>query len=94
MNANHKTIVVGIAAAVAGGLIVRECVRSSQHDRSDKIRARLQERMRRRMAQMPEDFPPRIVHDLVPAIKADTAQILELLGEARPPRDEAGSHPS
>lgn len=37
------------------------------------------ERMRRRMEEMPEDFPPRVLYDTVMAIREDTTKILERL---------------
>jgi hypothetical protein len=84
-----KKVLIGVVAGgVLIGCVVAQRRRSgSTPGASHQTRGLMEDRMRRRMDRMPEDFPPRIVRDYVPAIKADTERILDLLSE-RSPRSE------
>lgn len=82
---DKKLIIGAIAAGVIGFVAAQKRKSGMEPATPHEMRRRVQDRMRRRMEQMPEDFPPRIVRDYVPAIKADTERILELLSE-QPPR--------
>lgn len=72
---------VVIGGVVAGCVVARKSRSDSLSASPPRMRRRMEDRMRRRMTEMPEDFPPRIVREYVPAIKADTERILDLLSE-------------
>ena len=75
---NNKLLVgaaAGCAAAVAVAAVAKNC--------PPKPGPTMWDKMRERMEEMPEDFPPRIMFDNVEATKANTEQILALLNTER-----------
>ncbi len=65
-------VTLGVAGAVVGmTLLARKCTGG----------ASMWERMAARMAEMPEDFPPRVMFDNVAATREQTTRILEILEE-------------
>ncbi len=83
---DKKLLIGGVIGGVVAGCVVAWKGRNgSPSAGSQRMRRRMEDRMRRRMTEMPEDFPPRIVTEYVPAIKADTERILDLLSEQSPP---------
>lgn len=81
-----KKVLIGavVGGVVAGCVVARKGRSGPPSASSHKMRRRMEDRMRRRMGAMPEDFPPRIVREYIPAIKADTERILDLLSEQPP----------
>ena len=79
-----KKLMIGAAAALAGAACVAAAKQCSCGPSPDRWA-----RMRERMEQMPEDFPPRVMFDNVAAIRADTDEILSLLRELA--TDRAGA---
>lgn len=79
----NKKLVVGTAAgcaAVVAAVAAKKCTPESGTTKWD--------RMRQRMEEMPEDFPPRMMFDNVAATKANTEQILALLSTERQNADD------
>ena len=69
-----KKLVIGAAAGLAVAAGIAAAKRCSTGPPPD-----MWAKMRERMEQMPEDFPPRMMFDNVQAIRANTEEILSLL---------------
>jgi hypothetical protein len=72
-------IIVPLAGLIAIGAIARKKARSC--DEEGRERPDIWARMEKKMAQMPETFPPRVMFDNIAAIREQTTRILELLDE-------------
>ena len=80
----RKLLVIAAAAAAVA------CVMAFARKRQGPAgRAMMWERMRQRMEEMPEDFPPRVMFDNVQATRANTEKILAILESE--PTEEAES---
>lgn len=80
-----KKLAIGLVAGCALVVSVAAWKRTRRSPQASlRMRGIMEDRMRQRIEQMPEDFPPRIVRDQIPAIKADTERILALLSEESP----------
>ena len=72
-------LIIGVAAgfAVAAGITAaKRCATGPSPDRWAK--------MRQRMEQMPEDFPPRVMFDNLEATRANTEELLSLVRQDPP----------
>ena len=71
----NKKLMIGLGAgcvvAAAMAAAAKKCQPSSSPDMWTKMRAKMEE--------MPEDFPPRVMFDNVEATRANTDEILSLL---------------
>lgn len=79
----NKKLVIGAAAGLAVGAAIaagRKCASGPTPT--------MWEKMRERMEEMPEDFPPRIMFDNVQATRANTEEILTLLRADSPQDDD------
>ncbi|MDH3679917.1 MAG: hypothetical protein OEV40_08215 [Acidimicrobiia bacterium] len=74
-----------VAAAVAAGRKSKAKARPTG-SKWDKMRARMEE--------MPEDFPPRVMYDNIETAKANTEEILRILRSDEAPETEAAADTS
>jgi hypothetical protein len=91
---NKKWLVVLVIGVGIGlGAAARKCASmcSSSTGSAGSGKATKWDKMRARMEQMPEDFPPRVMFDNVQAARDNTERILEILeaDEADAPQAEA-----
>jgi hypothetical protein len=76
MRCSRRTCVI-----VAGvGLLVAVARRQRVGGQRAGKRPTKWDMMRKRMEEMPEDFPPRVMYDNVETTRANTERILEILG--------------
>jgi hypothetical protein len=72
-------LVIGVAAGFVVAAGITAAKRRSSGPSPDRWA-----KMRQRMEQMPEDFPPRVMFDNVEATRANTEEILSLLKQGPP----------
>ncbi len=82
----NKKVLLGAAA----GCAVAGCAAAAAKKNAGAPRQAMWEKMRQRMEEMPEDFPPRMMFDNVEATRANTEEILRLLHQGGAD-DEASS---
>ncbi len=70
----NKKLMIGVAA----GLATAACLAAAKKCQSGPS-PDMWVKMREKMEQMPEDFPPRVMFDNVETTKANTEEILDLL---------------
>ncbi len=66
-------VIVAVGAAAACAIV------ASRRRSAETQRPTMWEKMRARMEEMPEDFPPRIMFDNAQAARENTERILEIL---------------
>ena len=80
--------------AAAGACAVAACAAAAAKKCAGADRTDRWERMRKRMDEMPADFPPRVMFDNVAATRANTEEILDLLREEPANPDEIAVVPA
>ncbi len=76
----NRLIALGVAAA--GVVIALRCLpRKSRHRLNAATRRWMTKRMKRMMARLPDDAPPRLVMTILPRLRAQNDQIIALLQE-------------
>lgn len=70
---DKRLVMAGLAGCIVAAAMAVGKTKSAQP------RPEMWDKMRERMAEMPEDFPPRVMYDNVEATRANTEKILELL---------------
>ena len=81
----NKKLMIGAAAGFAIAAVAAAAARKGQQEPGPTM----WDKMRERMEEMPEDFPPRIMFDNIEATKANTEQILAMLEAERAHGTEA-----
>lgn len=67
-----------VTAGAVGGVVVALAIAANKK-KGPQSRPEMWDKMREKMAEMPEDFPPRVMYDNVEATRVNTERILELL---------------
>ena len=81
MNCNKRTCMsVAAIGLIVAALIAIGRKKKGEPQQAEK-RATKWDKMRQRMEEMPEDFPPRVMYDNVETARANTERILEILHE-------------
>lgn len=75
---NKKLILIPL-----GGCAVAAAIAAAAKQSSSGPKPEVWEKMRAKMEEMPEDFPPRVMYDNVEAARVNTEKILELLEEQK-----------
>lgn len=75
-------LLIALGAAGIAGAIAYRCVPSGRraHLASD-FKTRVRRRVERVMAELPENSPPKLIMNVLPKLKAQNEQIIELLRE-------------
>lgn len=68
-----------LVMAGAAGCIAVAAAMAAGKKKATQPRPEMWDKMREKMAEMPEDFPPRVMYDNVEATRANTEKILKLL---------------
>lgn len=80
----NKKLIIG---AAVGGAVVAAAAKNRCTSPGPKPTA--WDKMRERMEEMPEDFPPRVMFDNVEATRANSERILDLLETRQVHEDES-----
>lgn len=83
----NKKVLIGAAAGIAVVGCIAAAAKKSQGQ--GEPQPTIWDKMRQGMEEMPEDFPPRIMFDNIEATKANTEEILKVLGDESAPSEGA-----
>lgn len=79
MRCNKKVCMFVAGAGLAVAFLAASARKKGGAGQDAQKRAAKWDKMRRRMEEMPEDFPPRMMFDNIQTTKANTERILEIL---------------